>query len=423
MSSVPKYNSAAANSHGDHVGHLVRVLIAEDEPLVRSALSNFIDGEGSLSLVGAAADAVEAIDLATTLRPDVAIIDVKMPGGGGPVAAREIRARSPHTRVVALSGFEDLHSVEEMLRAGATSYLVKGTPGVDLVDAIHNAARGHGSLSVQVAGDLLREVAAQLRQQEIEAQVQRSRLERIKGLLLQRSIPMVFQPITELRTSRLVGLEALARFDGTTARTPETWLAEAEEVGLRMDLELAAVKAALPALSRLPETAFLAVNVSPETAVASRLLSALSSTPLDRIVIEITEHAPVIDYGGLNDGLEELRRRGVRLAIDDAGAGFASLRHIVRMAPEFIKLDISLTRGIDLDPACRALTTALISFASEIGATIIAEGIETEAELETLRSLGVSWGQGYHIAVPGPFPGPSPNAATAGDGELDGTPS
>jgi len=171
MSSVPKYNSAAANSHGDHVGHLVRVLIAEDEPLVRSALSNFIDGEGSLSLVGAAADAVEAIDLATTLRPDVAIIDVKMPGGGGPVAAREIRARSPHTRVVALSGFEDLHSVEEMLRAGATSYLVKGTPGVDLVDAVHNAPRGHGSLSVQVAGDLLREALRikEVRRIELEA--------------------------------------------------------------------------------------------------------------------------------------------------------------------------------------------------------------------------------------------------------------
>jgi len=177
----------------------------------------------------------------------------------------------------------------------------------------------------------------------------------------------------------------------------------AEEVELRMDLELAAVKAALPALSRLPETAFLAVNVSPETAVASRLLSALSSTPLDRIVIEITEHAPVHDYEALNTTMRRMRGRGIRLAVDDAGSGFASLRHILQLAPDIIKIDNALTRNVYKDPARRALAAGLISFAAELGATIVAEGIQSRHELDALRDLGVRYGQGFYLGHPGPI--------------------
>jgi EAL domain-containing protein (putative c-di-GMP-specific phosphodiesterase class I) len=124
----------------------------------------------------------------------------------------------------------------------------------------------------------------------------------------------------------------------------------------------------------------------------------------DRIVIEITEHAQVDDYAALNEALALLREHKVRLAIDDAGAGFASLQHIIRLAPDFIKLDITLTRGIGGDPVRRALATALISFADEIGAAIIAEGIETEDEFDTLRGLGVAFGQGFYLGEPGPLP-------------------
>ena len=122
-----------------------------------------------------------------------------------------------------------------------------------------------------------------------------------------------------------------------------------------------------------------------------------------RAVIEITEHAPVEDYDALNDALKAFRAEGGRLAVDDAGAGFSSLRHILRLAPDFIKLDGALTRGIDTDQTRRALGAALISFASEIGVPIIAEGIETQEEVDALRALKVTCGQGFFLGEPAPL--------------------
>jgi EAL domain-containing protein (putative c-di-GMP-specific phosphodiesterase class I) len=163
----------------------------------------------------------------------------------------------------------------------------------------------------------------------------------------------------------------------------------------------------------LPGETFLAVNLSPETACSPDLLRAIQFTRATRrVVLEVTEHAPVRDYAKLNAAIGKLRTRGVRLAVDDAGSGFASLQHIIRLAPDFIKLDIGLTRDVDNDLARRALAAALISFAAEIGATIIAEGIETEAELSTLHELGVAYGQGFHLARPGDLPTALETAAT-----------
>lgn len=121
------------------------------------------------------------------------------------------------------------------------------------------------------------------------------------------------------------------------------------------------------------------------------------------IVLEITEHSTVQDYDKLEYTLRPLRARGMRLAVDDAGAGHSSFRHILRLQPEYIKLDISLTRNIDADPARRALAAALIGFASETGSELIAEGVETEAELATLRALGIHKAQGYLLGRPGTF--------------------
>ena len=138
--------------------------------------------------------------------------------------------------------------------------------------------------------------------------------------------------------------------------------------------------------------------------MSDAFLGEITGRPGRRVVMEVTEHARVDDYDALNLSLQLLREQGVRLAIDDAGAGFASLQHIVRLSPDFIKLDITLTRNIDADPVRRALATAMISFASEIGAAIIAEGIETEAEFQTLLGLGVPFGQGFYFGDPAPLP-------------------
>jgi EAL domain-containing protein (putative c-di-GMP-specific phosphodiesterase class I) len=122
-----------------------------------------------------------------------------------------------------------------------------------------------------------------------------------------------------------------------------------------------------------------------------------------RIVLEITEHAPVEDYGDLERALAPLREGGLTVAIDDAGAGFASLRHILRLRPDIIKVDKTLTQGIEFDSSKRALARALITFARDIGAEIVAEGIETSSEQAALHALGVRYGQGYHIGRPAPL--------------------
>jgi EAL domain-containing protein (putative c-di-GMP-specific phosphodiesterase class I) len=208
----------------------------------------------------------------------------------------------------------------------------------------------------------------------------------------------VFQPISNLETGGVAGVEALARFaDG---RGPATWFAEAQSVDLEEDLDLAAARAALAHLDQLPPGAFLSVNIAPATAVSEPFRHLLDPLPCERIVLEITEHAQIDDYEALDETLRWMRHRGGRVAVDDAGAGFASLRHILSLAPDVIKLDISLTRNIDSDRARRALARALITFAEEIGATMIAEGIETQGELEALQELGVAYGQGFHLARP-----------------------
>jgi len=214
---------------------------------------------------------------------------------------------------------------------------------------------------------------------------------------------MVFQPIFDLDGRAIVGMEALARFSALPQRTPDVWIAEAEAVGLLMDLELALAEAALDGLESLPPDAYLALNFSPQTAVSDRLRDLLERADPSRIVVEVTEHAPVADYDELREALSGLRERGVRLAIDDAGAGFASLRHIIRLDPDLIKLDITLTRQIETDPVRQALAVALVSFAEQIGATVVAEGVETELELEALRRAGVRHAQGYLLGRPGPL--------------------
>ncbi|WGD29424.1 EAL domain-containing protein [Ancylobacter sp. WKF20] len=213
---------------------------------------------------------------------------------------------------------------------------------------------------------------------------------------------MVFQPIYRVGGGRpgVTGVEALARFDGEPLRGPDRWFETAEAVGLRHELELAAIAHALPALERLPRALFLALNVSPCLILSGRLGPALAGVPGERLMLEVTEHATIADYAALETALCPLRARGIRLAVDDAGAGFASMRHILNLAPDMIKLDISLTRGIDGDARRRALARGLVAFAHDIGCAIAAEGVETPAELDTLRGLGVDEAQGYLLDPP-----------------------
>jgi signal transduction histidine kinase len=178
----------------------IRVLIAEDEPTVREALGELIDGDPALRLVGAAADAEEAIRMAQEQRPDVALLDVKMPQGGGPRAAREIRELSPDTRVVALSAYEDRATVLEMLRAGASGYLVKGTPAVEIVEAIRRSTRGQASLSAEVTADVIHELVSLLDRSERMARELRD-LDRVKSEMIQILSHELLSPVTVIQGS------------------------------------------------------------------------------------------------------------------------------------------------------------------------------------------------------------------------------
>lgn len=374
----------------------------EDEPSVREVLTAILADDPRLELAGQAGDVATAGEAAGRLRPDVALVDVKMPGGGGPAATREIRQRSPYTQVVALSAYEDHAPVLQMLRAGAVGYLVKGVPVEAIVHAIQRARHGYGSLSPEVTGGVVHELAAHLEREQLESERRQLVGDRIRAIVGGSGLDIVFQPIADLGGRRTIGAEALARFPPPPPR-PDQWFEEAATVGMRTELEIAALRRSLDHLTELPPDVYLSVNLSPETAVTESCRQALGAAPPDRLVIEVTEHAPVEDYERLGDALRPLRQRGTRLAVDDAGAGFASLSHILRLGPDIIKLDTTLTRDIDRDNARRALASGLIAFASEIGASIVAEGIETREELDALRALGVGYGQGYYLAKPAPL--------------------
>jgi EAL domain-containing protein (putative c-di-GMP-specific phosphodiesterase class I) len=173
--------------------------------------------------------------------------------------------------------------------------------------------------------------------------------------------------------------------------------------GLGIELEILAVSKALRRLADLPADAFLAINVSPPTALSPQLHALLTDVDCSRVVIELTEHVPVEDYDAINTGLAVLRGRGARLALDDTGAGYAGFRHLLGLRPDLIKLDISLTRDIDQDPVRRALAGALVSFAREVDAHVIAEGVENQREQDTLGLLHIPWLQGYHLGRPQTF--------------------
>lgn len=224
----------------------------------------------------------------------------------------------------------------------------------------------------------------------------------IESLIRNRQLDIVFQPMVSLNDGKMFALEALSRFpEGTPS--PDVWFAQAAEVGLGLMLELEAARLALGRLADVPQPYRLSINVSPETIVTGAFEALLSAHDMARVIVEITEHTTVPDYDRLRACLRGLQSRGVLVAIDDTGAGFASLRHILQLSPDIIKLDISLTRGIDIDTRRQTMVAAIQTFASGTNATIVVEGVENENERATLIGLGIEYGQGFHLGRPGPL--------------------
>jgi EAL domain-containing protein (putative c-di-GMP-specific phosphodiesterase class I) len=237
---------------------------------------------------------------------------------------------------------------------------------------------------------------------------ERSRRREIRGALERviedRAFHIVFQPIVRLADRCPVGYEALTRFaDGTR---PDVRFDEAASVGLGIELEWATLRAAIHDSHGLRAGTYLSLNVSPELACNVTTLEAMLETAGRGLVVEITEHTAVKDYNSLRTGLQALRGHA-RIAVDDAGSGYAGLQHMLEIGPDIVKLDIALVRSVDSDPGRQALIASMVGFANQTGAVLVAEGVETEAEAATLEILGITLGQGYLFGRPEP-------AATAG---------
>jgi diguanylate cyclase (GGDEF)-like protein len=225
---------------------------------------------------------------------------------------------------------------------------------------------------------------------------------------------MVFQPVLELATGRISGYEALARIDGEPVRRPDQWFAQAHRCGLGAELEALALRAALAVPNRPPGT-FLALNISPVALLAPPVAEILPDD-LSDVVIELTEHELFTAEETLEACLAELRERGARVALDDAGAGYAGLQQLIRVAPDILKVDRSLVNGAHSDPSRYALLEALVSFAGTTGAAVCGEGVEDLADLRALAALDATYAQGYALARPAnPWTGLSPSIAATAD--------
>jgi EAL domain-containing protein (putative c-di-GMP-specific phosphodiesterase class I) len=249
--------------------------------------------------------------------------------------------------------------------------------------------------------------AAIVRRAERDQEAARRRVrDRIEHLLAHPAdLETVFQPIVSVDRWRVVGYEALARFRVGPTRSPGAWFADAVEVGLSADLQALAVRRARQAAARagLPAGIFLSVNVRPQDLAHPLVTRALGSGSLERLVIEVTEDEPIGDYPAMRAAMRPYLARGARFAVDDAGAGFASMRHVTELHPAFVKLDAHLVRGLGDDEARQALVRAIVGFAAEIGAESVAEGVEQPADLALLARTGLPiLAQGFAIARPGP---------------------
>ena len=249
--------------------------------------------------------------------------------------------------------------------------------------------------------DVLAHAAAVIIEPGVREQTRQAEIKGRLGPILQTGGPaVVLQPIVELATGRRVGAEALSRFPAEWSKAPDVCFGEAHSVGDGDRLELLALDRAAEYLDHVG--GYIAMNVSPSTLLTPDCTALLSALRLGRVVLELSEHDPVDDYAALHEVLKPLRAQGMQLAIDDVGAGFSSLRHIVMTAPDVLKLDRSIVHGVHSDAVLRTLVRSLVDFAKGCEARVVAEGVEAAEDAATLLALGVDYGQGWYFGRPGP---------------------
>lgn len=386
---------------------MTTVLVADDADATRQGLVELLADTSEFVCVAAVGDARDAVAQAAHLQPDIAILDVMMPGGGGLAAALGIREVSASTLVLAYSAAADRSSVVQMLRNGARGYLLKGSGAEELLEGLRLCVGGASALSAGLADHLVAEIGEIGQADRDFATAAQARYRRLAELLRPGTSKPVYQPILDLHLREVVGYEALTRFAVHPDESVEDIFRDAHDAGLGIELELHTARQAVAGFRQecdCSPTVYLSVNASPGLLYRPALLEVLSELPTSQVVVEITEQREFDTYEQLIEAVNVVHERGMRVAVDDMGSGFAGLQRLVDVKPEIVKLDRLLTARIDTDPPRRALIAAMRQFADDLGLSVIAEGVEREAQLELLLELGVTYGQGYLLGRPAPLP-------------------
>ncbi|MCU0310518.1 MAG: EAL domain-containing response regulator [Acidimicrobiales bacterium] len=399
-------------------GSQVRILIVDDEPTNLTVLRHMLEKAGYANLL-TIDDPTVAVERFCSFEPDLVLLDLHMPGlDGFGVMSRLAPLIPPNgfIPIVVLTADITDATRERALALGAHDFLTKPFRYTELLLRLANLLETR-ALTLQLQRDnalLEARVAAQASHDRADDERRRSASLRIQALLdadeagtatpAGHQLTMVYQPVVDLEDGRIQGAEALARFGVDADVSPATWFADAAAVGLGTHLELAAIRRAVAGLHMLPPDTFLSVNASAATITSPALGPALAGVPTDRLVVELTEHDFGIDPRTLLEPVQRLRALGSRLAIDDAGAGATNLQQILDLAPDVIKLDRRFLEGLADDAVSRALATALVSFAAETGATLVAEGLATIADVDAVRAIGIRLGQGHVLGEPTTLP-------------------
>lgn len=252
--------------------------------------------------------------------------------------------------------------------------------------------------------ELLAEFASRILEHSItKSSKLRKRHDFIMKIINDRSFHNVYQSIVDFSTGKNIGLEALTRFEDVSFESPDWIFREAESFGLKAELEIAVLDEPIKRTHQMSGDCYVSINVSPTTVATKAFKDLVATAATDHLVIELNEADTVDSYFALNNHLDKIRALGVSLAIDDVGSGYANFRHILELSPEILKLDISLIRDINISRKKQALAAAIIAYADEFGSKIIAEGVETDAELQVLQKLGINLIQGYLFSKPAPW--------------------
>lgn len=366
-----------------------QILVVEDEDALRRSLVRLLRNRGYA--VTACADGADALEVLGTQRFAAVVSDIRMPGISGTELLRRIRSQAPDLPVIFITGEPNLDTAIEAVRLGAFQYIIKPFASAELLGSLERSVR----LTRMNGLRRLADSAGTISNPTEELAERFAHAESLLWLNFQAIIGRGETPATR-------GYEVLLRTGDPVLRDPEHLFAAAERLGRRGDLDRFVQDGAADAALRVLPEQLVFLNLLPLSLLDDGLLD--PARPLlaqaGRIVLEVTERSSLDGIPALRDRVDALRERGYRIAIDDIGAGYAGLSSFVALQPEFVKLDISLVRDVDTAPLKRRLIDSLINVSHDLGVEVIAEGVESAAEHETLHELGCDLFQGYHIAKP-----------------------